>query len=199
MKPAALLGAAMLAAAVAVIGPAAPVHAEPADVAAQIKLIETQPADLDRATWKDRRRDAARKLGQSRDRRAAAVLIKLAETETFDVIGEIAIEGLGNLGDPAAVPVLQKIAGDPSRDRSQRDLARKALARLGADARPTGTPGAGPPPPPPPPHPRPPPRPPPPRPPRPHRPPRPPARPPPRPAPRRPRPGRPPRRPPAPA
>lgn len=114
---------------------ASAVRAQPADVAAQIKLIENQPADMDRATWKDRRRDAARKLIQSKDRRAVAVLIKLAETETFDIIGEIAIEGLGNLGDPAAVPVLQKIIADPARDKDQKDLARKALAKLGAEPR----------------------------------------------------------------
>jgi HEAT repeats len=112
----------------------APVHAQTPEVAAQIKLIETQPADMDRATWKERRRDAARKLGQSKDRRAVPVLMRLAETETFDIVGEIAIEALGNLGDAAAVPVLQKIIADPARDRAQRDLARKALAKLGTDA-----------------------------------------------------------------
>jgi len=123
---------------VLLVAAAAPALAQPADVAAQIKLIETQPAGMDRATWKDRRRDAARRLGQSKDPRAVAVLIRLAETETFDIIGEIAIEGLGNLGDPAAVPVLQRIVGDPSRDKAQKELARKALARLGADARASG-------------------------------------------------------------
>ncbi|HEY0481540.1 MAG TPA: HEAT repeat domain-containing protein [Kofleriaceae bacterium] len=126
---------------VAALAAAHPAHAQPAEVVAQIKLIETQPADMDRATWKDRRRDAARKLGRGKDRRAVPVLIKLAETETFDIIGEIAIEGLGNLGDPAAAPALQKIIADPSRDKSQRDLARKALAKLGAEARPSGTTG----------------------------------------------------------
>jgi hypothetical protein len=114
---------------------AAPARAQPADLAAQIKIIDNQPADMDRATWKDRRRDAARKLGQSKDRRAAPVLIRLAETETFDIIGEIAIEALGNLGDPQAVPALQKITADPGRDPNQRELAKKALAKLGADAR----------------------------------------------------------------
>jgi hypothetical protein len=144
MRTAPLRGVALFAAMVAAMGSGSPAQAQPAEVPAQIKLIETQPADLDRATWKDRRRDAARKLGQSKDRRAVAVLIKLAETETFDIIGEIAIEGLGNLGDPAATAVLQKIVADPSRDRSQKDLARKALARLGAEARsPAGAPGAG--------------------------------------------------------
>jgi hypothetical protein len=137
MRSPSLLAATALALAAA----AAPALAQPADVAAQIKLIETQPASMDRATWKDRRRDAARRLGQSKDQRAVAVLIRLAETETFDIIGEIAIDGLGNLGDPAGVPVLQRILGDPSRDKAQKDLARKALAKLSSDARAAG--GAG--------------------------------------------------------
>jgi hypothetical protein len=141
MRAAAFAGVAAMVAALAAGRPA---DAQPAEVAAQIKLIETQPADLDRATWKDRRRDAARKLGRGKDRRAVPVLIKLAETETFDIIGEIAIEGLGNLGDPAAAPALQKIIADPSRDKSQRDLARKALAKLGAETRPSGTTGGSP-------------------------------------------------------
>jgi len=116
-------------------------HAQPADVPGLIKLIENQPSDMDRSTWKEKRRDAARKLGQSKDKRAEPVLAKLAESETFDIIGEIAIEALGNLGDPAAVPVLQRILGDPSRDKAQKELARKALAKLG-DAR-AATGGAG--------------------------------------------------------
>jgi hypothetical protein len=127
MRRAGVLGAALVAAVVSVT----PVRAQPVDVAAQIKLVETQPADMDRSTWKERRRDAARRLGQSKDRRAVPVLIKLAETETFDIIGEIAIEGLGNLGDGAAAPVLQKILANPARDKGQRDLAKKALAKLG--------------------------------------------------------------------
>jgi len=128
MRAAVALGAALLAAV------ASQAQAQTGDVAAQIKLIDTQPADLDKSTWKDKRRDAARKLAQSKDKRAVPVLIKLAETETFDIIGEIAIEGLGNLGDGAAVPTLQKIIADPARDKSQRELARKALAKLGAEA-----------------------------------------------------------------
>ncbi len=130
MRPAAVLAAAILAAVASV----SPARAQAVDVAAQIKLIDTQPAGMDKATWKDKRRDTARKLAQSKDKRAVPVLIKLAETETFDIIGEIAIEGLGNLGDSAAAPVLQKIGADPSRDKAQRDLAKKALAKLGAES-----------------------------------------------------------------
>jgi hypothetical protein len=130
MRPAALV-AAGLAAALALAAPRA-VAQPAADVPALIKLIENQPEGTDRTAWKESRRDAARKLVASKDKRAVPELIKLAETETFDIIGEIAIEGLGTLGDKSAVPTLQKIVADNSRDRSQRDLAKKALAKLGA-------------------------------------------------------------------
>lgn len=108
------------------------VAAQPADVPNLIKFVENQPNDMDRSTWKEKRRDTARKLGQSKDKRATPVLMHLAESETFDIIGDIAIEGLGNLGDQQAVPVLQTIVGDAGRDKSSRDLAKKALQKLGA-------------------------------------------------------------------
>lgn len=113
-------------------------HAQSADVPGLIKLIENQPSDMDRSTWKEKRRDAARKLAQTKDKRAVPVLTNLAETETFDIIGDIAIEGLGTLKDSSAVPVLQRIAGDASRDKSSRELARKALGKLGASETATG-------------------------------------------------------------
>ncbi len=127
MRAASWAGAA-LGAAVIVI--ASPVRAD--DVTGWIGLIEKQPAGVDRASWKEQRRDAARKLAAAKDRRAVAIFIQLADGETFDIIGEIAIEALGNLGDAAAIPTLEKIAADASRDRTQRDLARKALGKLGA-------------------------------------------------------------------
>ena len=55
-----LLGVAAAAAAV-LIAPR-PAAAQQADVPALIQLVQEQPAGMDRATWKDRRRDAARKL-----------------------------------------------------------------------------------------------------------------------------------------
>jgi len=131
----------------AVVVTAGVAHAQPADVPALIKLIENQPADMDRSVWKEKRRDAAKKLVQAKDKRAVPVLIKLADGETFDIVGEVAIEGLGNLGDQSAVPTLQKIVNDPARDKGQRELARKALAKLGAAT------GTTPPPPNPPPNP----------------------------------------------
>ncbi len=129
--------------ALAVLIGAGRAHAQPADVPGLIKLITDQPADMDRSTWKEKRRDAARKLAETKDKRATPVLTKLAESETFDIIGEIAIEGLGTLGDQDAVPTLQRIAADSSRDKDQRDLARKALAKLGAAELPPGATGGG--------------------------------------------------------
>ena len=117
---------------VAMIAIVAPAHAD--DVSGWISLIEKQPTGVDRASWKEQRRDAARKLAAAKDRRALTVFLQLAENETFDIIGEIAIEGLGALGEPGAIPTLQRIADDASRDRTQRELARKALTRLGAKA-----------------------------------------------------------------
>jgi len=68
--------------------------------------------------------------------------MRLAESETFDIIGDIAVEGLGTLGDSAAAPTLQKIIADPARDKGTRELARKALAKLGAASKPPATPTA---------------------------------------------------------
>ncbi|HPH68324.1 MAG TPA: HEAT repeat domain-containing protein [Kofleriaceae bacterium] len=112
----------------------ATVQAQPADVPGMIKFVEQKPDDLDRSEWKEKRRDVAKKLGASKDKRATAVLSKLADEETFDIVGEIAIEGLGQLGDANAAPVLQKIAADVSREKRQRELATKALAKLGVKA-----------------------------------------------------------------
>lgn len=122
------------------------VAAQPADVPGMIKFVDNQPGDMDRSTWKEKRRDVTRKLAQSKDKRATSLLIRLAETETFDVIGDIAIEGLGLLGDQSAVPTLQRVLADTSRDKSSRDLAKKSLNKLGAPES-----GGTPPPPPPPP------------------------------------------------
>ncbi len=122
-------------------------HAQPSDVPGMLKFAETQPADMDHAAWKEKRREIVKKLATSKDKRAVPVLMRLADTETFDIVGEIAIEGLGNLGDQQAVPVLQKIAGDVAREKNQRDLAARALKKLGA---PLAGPAPVPPPPPPP-------------------------------------------------
>ena len=107
-------------------------HAQPADVPGQLKFVENPPADMDALAWKEKRREVVKKLGQSKDKRAVPTLMRLAEGETFDIVGENAIDALGNLGDPQAVPTLQKIYADPARDKHARDLAKKALGKLHA-------------------------------------------------------------------
>lgn len=115
--------------------PATVVHADEVDDL--VGLLSKKPAGMDGDAWKEERREAAKKLGRLGDRRAVPALIHIVETETFDVVAEHAIESLGKLGDDRAVPALQAVAADSSRDRYARDLARKALAKLGAKAEPT--------------------------------------------------------------
>lgn len=128
-------GLACAAAVALVLGLAGPAAADEVDEL--ISMVREQPADMDRIAWKEERREAARKLGQSGDPRAVPVLIEVVEAETFDVIAEIAIEALGELGDQRAVPVLQEVYADDKRDRYVRDMAASALRKLGAE------PGAG--------------------------------------------------------
>lgn len=99
-----------------------------------VKLVSSKPPAMDEDEWREKRRDAAKKLGKLGDKRAVPALIRVVETETFDVVAEHAIDSLGRLGDDRAVPALQDVVADTSRDRYARDLARKALRKLGASA-----------------------------------------------------------------
>jgi len=99
-----------------------------------ISVLEGQPKGAAAQDWKEQRREAARELGLLDDPRAVPALIRIVETEEFDIVGEIAIKSLGQLGDERAVGPLRRVAADPSRDRDQREAARKALKRLGAAA-----------------------------------------------------------------
>ncbi len=103
-------------------------------IASLIELVRRRPDGKDRDKWRDERRDAARELGDSGDKRAVPVLIQVVKDEQFDAVGEIAIVALGKLGDTSAVPVLQSVADDSSRDRFVRQAARDALRQLGSDA-----------------------------------------------------------------
>ncbi len=112
-----------------------------------ITVLAKQPANMPVQTWKEKRREAARKLGDLGDKKAVPALIKIVETEEFDIVGEFAITALGKLRDERAIPILQRVAGDRTRDRDQRKAAKKALAKLGtkpepAKARPAEKQGA---------------------------------------------------------
>lgn len=106
--------------------------AQKANVDKLIELVSNKPANMDRSEWKEQRRAAVRKLGNAGDKRAVPALIRIVETEEFDVVAEHAIKALGKLGDKRAVPVLQKVYHDKSRDRYVRDMARAALRKLKA-------------------------------------------------------------------
>lgn len=109
------------------------IHAQSEDrVGSLIELVRRRPDGKDRNTWRDERRDAARELGDSGDKRAVPVLVEIVETEAFDAVGEIAIVALGKLGDPRAIPALQSVVADSSRDRFVRKAARSSLEKLGA-------------------------------------------------------------------
>ena len=101
-------------------------------VDADISLLRKKPKGMDEDTWREKRRDAARELGDLGDKKAVDPLLEIVQAERFDAILEIAIQSLGKLGDSKAVPALQRIADDPSIETYVRDTAHEALRKLGA-------------------------------------------------------------------
>jgi hypothetical protein len=102
-----------------------------APVDEKIELLRTRPTGMDEREWRSKRREAARELGDVRDKRAVDALIEVAETERYDVLLSIAVEGLGKQGDPRALPALQRIHADRSVDKFVRDQAAEAIRTLG--------------------------------------------------------------------
>jgi hypothetical protein len=121
----------------------APGRARADKVADLIALLERKPDGMDRDTWKEKRRDAARQLGKLGDKRAVPALIRVVEMEQFDVVGEIAIDALGQLGDSRAAPALRAVIDDPSRDRYVREAAQRALKKVGGGGGGGGVAGGG--------------------------------------------------------
>jgi hypothetical protein len=113
---------------------AAVAHADAVDD--DIAILAKKPGGMSNDTWRARRREAARDLGQKADPRGVDALLRIVETEKFDAVAEIAIDALGKIGDKRAVPVLQKVRDDASRDQGLRDAAAEALVALGAAAPP---------------------------------------------------------------
>src|SRR5262249_38956460 len=95
-------------------------------------LLRKKPKGMDEDTWREKRRDAARELGELGDKKGVEPLLEVVDAERFDAILEIAIQSLGKLGDSKAVPALTRIAGDPSVETYVRDTAREARRKLGA-------------------------------------------------------------------
>jgi hypothetical protein len=97
-----------------------------------LKVLKKRPRRMTRETWLEQRREAARELGRQKDRRAVPILLKIIAKERFDVILEIAIDALGEIGDKRAVEPLKKLLNDPSLDSYVRDAVAGALKKLGA-------------------------------------------------------------------
>ncbi|MBK6848679.1 MAG: HEAT repeat domain-containing protein [Proteobacteria bacterium] len=107
-----------------------------------LELLQRRPRSLDVESWRAQRREAARELGRLREPRAVATLLSIVGAERFDVILEIAIDALGNIGDARAIEPLRALLSDPSLDAYVRDATATALGRLGAAA-PATTPTTG--------------------------------------------------------
>lgn len=98
--------------------------------ATMLELLRQQPAQMDRATWLVQRREAARELGRLRERRAVPLLLDIVRRERLDVVLEIAITALGEIGDPSAAPALRTLLGDPMLDKYVKGAAENALDKL---------------------------------------------------------------------
>ena len=116
---------------VASLGVPAVVRAAPAE--ADIELLRTRPTGMDEKTWRAKRREVAAELGKSRSKDAVDALIEIVETERYDSVLSIAIEGLGEQGDPRAIPALQKVYRDRSIDTFVREQAGEAIVELGGE------------------------------------------------------------------
>ncbi|MCA9664829.1 MAG: HEAT repeat domain-containing protein, partial [Myxococcales bacterium] len=95
-----------------------------------LKLLSGRPKGMSVDTWREQRREAARELGRLKERRAVPTLLSIIAKERFDVILEIAIDSLGEIGDKRAIGPLRKLLGDPSLDSYVRDAAAGALKKL---------------------------------------------------------------------
>jgi len=99
-----------------------------------LNILKKRPRGSTPESWLEERREAARELGRLKDKRAVPVLLGIVAKERFDVILEIAIDALGEIGDRRAVGPLKKLLNDPSLDAYVRDAVAGALKKLGEES-----------------------------------------------------------------
>ncbi len=97
-----------------------------------IAVLRARPTGMEEDEWRKRRREIAASLADVRTRESTDALLEIVETERYDAVLSIAIEGLGKHGDLRAVGPLQKIYADRSLDTFVREDAAAALKALGA-------------------------------------------------------------------
>ncbi|MCC6746510.1 MAG: HEAT repeat domain-containing protein [Deltaproteobacteria bacterium] len=100
-----------------------------------LRLLKARPRGMSADTWREQRREAARELGRLKEKRAVPTLLAIIAKERFDVILEIAIDALGEMGDRRAVEPLKALLHDPALDAYVRDAVAGALKKLGAGAK----------------------------------------------------------------
>lgn len=127
--------AAALVVAVACLTPAWAEAGPAADAPSDLEVLRARPTGMDDDQWRKRRREIAAEIGERRDKSAVDALIEIVETERYDAVLSIAIEGLGKIGDPRAIEPLQRVYADRSLDEFVRRDAGTALAALGAKPR----------------------------------------------------------------
>ncbi len=98
-----------------------------------LNLLKKRPRNKTAEAWLEERREAARELGRLKDKRAVPILLQIITKERFDVILEIAIDALGEIGDKRAVGPLKKLLNDPSLDAYVKDAVAGALKKLGEE------------------------------------------------------------------
>lgn len=97
-----------------------------------IRILQERPAGMPREEWQEQRREAVRELKRRRDKRAVPALLEIVRHERLDVLLEMAISALGELGDRRAIEPLRQLSADPSLDSYVRNEATEALRKLGA-------------------------------------------------------------------
>ena len=96
-----------------------------------LTILQGKPSGMSMDDWRARRREVARELGELRERAAVPTLLNIIKRERFDVILEISIGALANIGDERAIKPLKRLLTDPTVDTFVRDAAAQALRRLG--------------------------------------------------------------------
>lgn len=93
------------------------------------RKLEGLLAELSPATPWGNRQIAAKKLGCMRDREALPVLLNALRTDPFWMVRIAIIQALELIGDPAAIPTLEQVAGNDG-FLVVRSYAKKAMERL---------------------------------------------------------------------
>lgn len=95
-----------------------------------LSILQKCPTKMSQNSCLEVRRNAVRELGRMKEKRAVPILLNIVNKERFDVILELAIDALGEIGDSRAVAPLKKLSQDQSVDTYVREAINTALKKL---------------------------------------------------------------------